>query len=362
MGDQQIGANTNSADHPVHWSCDESTISTRLTREFGLRHPFVGAGMGFVAHPPLVAAVSNAGGLGIIGASPDPPPSLPVMAAELRELTDGPWGVDLICAETGMGPASTDGHVDACVELAVPLVVFHHDLPPAHWVRRLTDAGARVWMQVSSVELAAGAAGLGVVGLVAQGVEAGGHARGVVPLHDLLAEIRGRFPGQLLLAAGGIADGVAAAAALRAGADGVWVGTRLVASAESPAHPEYKRRLVDAAGPPVVTTAFGPEWPAHRYRLLPTRAVAEWAGRESEVPDHPPAGVIGHTTLFPHSARLPYDMPTFSAIPPTVDTTGEWEEMVFPAGAGVGLVRDVQPVEQIVTGMMSEAHRLLSTS
>lgn len=346
----------------MRWSCDQSTISTPLTREYGLRHPFVGAGMAFVAYPPLAAAVSNAGGLGVLGASPDPSASLPVMVAELRELTDRPWGVDLIHAETGLGPACTNGHIDACAELGVPLVVFHHEPPPSAWVRRLTGAGVRVWMQVSSMELAIAAAGLGVEGLVAQGVEAGGHARGVVPLHELLGGIRGRFPERLLLAAGGIADGAGVAAALRAGADGVWVGTRLVASVESHAHAEYKRRLVDAAGPPVMTTAFGPEWPGQRYRVLPTRTAAEWAGREDRLPDPSPTTVIGHTVLFPHSARLPYDMPKFSAIPPIVDTTGDWDEMAFPAGEGVGLIRDVPPAAQVVTSMMSSAHRLLSAS
>jgi enoyl-[acyl-carrier protein] reductase II len=319
--------------------------------------------MAFVAYPPLAAAVSNAGGLGIIGATPDPAASLPVMAAELRELTDRPWGVDLICADTGMGPACTDGHIEACVQLSMRLVVFHHDPPPIEWVGRLARADTQVWMQVSSVELAAAAVERGVNGLIAQGVEAGGHARGVVPLHELLAQIRAQFPGQLLLGAGGIADGPTVAAALRAGADGVWVGTRLVASMESNAHPEYKRRLVDAVGSPVVTTAFGPEWPGQPYRLLPTRTVVEWAGREDALPKALLERVVGRTTLFPHSARLPYDMPAFSAIPPTANTTGgRWEEMAYPAGAGVGLIHDVPTVAQIMTSMMSEAHRVLTAS
>jgi enoyl-[acyl-carrier protein] reductase II len=120
--------------------------------------------MAFVAYPPLAAAVSNAGGLGIIGATPDPPASLPVMVAEMRTLTDRPWGVNLIHADTGMGPACTDGHIDACVELDVPLVVFHHDPPPREWVQRLTRANTRVWMQVSSVDLAGEALERGVVG------------------------------------------------------------------------------------------------------------------------------------------------------------------------------------------------------
>ena len=91
---------------------DVLALSTRLTRDYGLRHPFVGAGMGFIAHEQLAAAVTNAGGLGVLGASPDPPGSLPVMVDRLRALTPGPFGVDLICAETGFGQACTDLHID----------------------------------------------------------------------------------------------------------------------------------------------------------------------------------------------------------------------------------------------------------
>lgn len=345
----------------MHWSCEEDTISTRLTREYRLRYPFVCAGMGFVAYPALAAAVSNAGGLGVLGATPDPAPSLPVMAAELRSLTSRPWGVDLICAETGLGPACTDEHIEACVDLQVPLVVFHHDPPPRAWVRRLDSAGIPIWMQISTLELAGAAAELGFAGLVVQGAEAGGHNRAVTPLHDLIGLVRQRHPGRLLLAAGGIADGAGVAAAIRAGADGVWVGTRLVASTEAAAHPEYQRRLVEAGSGPVTTTAFGPEWPGQRYHLLPTRTVAEWAGREHEIPDPPPGPqIIGHTTLFPHSAAMPYDMPKFSAIPPGPDTTGDWDEMAYPAGEGVTRIHDIRPAGQIVTDMMTEAHALLS--
>src|SRR6201982_1010565 len=100
---------------------DVAALETRLTGEYGVRHPFVGAGMGFIAHERLAAEVTNAGGLGVLGASPDPADSLPVMVERLHALTSGPFGVDLICAETGFGPATTDAHVDACVQLDVPL-------------------------------------------------------------------------------------------------------------------------------------------------------------------------------------------------------------------------------------------------
>ncbi|GLE50694.1 nitronate monooxygenase [Mycobacterium montefiorense] len=255
-------------DHP-----NAPGLQTRLTREYHVRHPFVGAGMGFIAHEQLAAAVTSAGGLGVLGASPDPAESLAVMVERLRALTSGPFGVDLICADTGFGPASTDAHIDECIRLNVPLVVFHHDPPPARWVGALRAAGIRVWMQASSPEIASTAIGLGVDGIVAQGSEAGGHARGRTPLHALLRTIRQNWPDILVLAAGGISDGTAAAAALRAGADGVWVGTALVVAVEANAHPEYKCRLIDSPGKTLRTNAFGPEWPDQPYRLLATPAV-----------------------------------------------------------------------------------------
>lgn len=325
-------------------------FATRLTREYALRYPLVGAGMGFIAHERLAAAVTNAGGLGVLGASPDPAESLSVMVERLRALTSGPFGVDLICANTGLGPASTDDHVDECIRLDVPLVVFHHDPPPAHWVMALRAAGIRVWMQASSPEIAATAIGFGVSGIVAQGSEAGGHARGRIPLHTLLRIVRHNWPDMLLLAAGGISDGMAAAAALRAGADGVWVGTALVAATEANAHPEYQRRLIDMPGKTLRTKAFGPEWPDQPYRLLATPAVHS---AETSAAQH--NGTIGRTRLFPHSVNLPYDLPARSALPPTPETSGDWESMVYPAGQGVGAVRRIAPAAEIVEQMMSQA-------
>jgi NAD(P)H-dependent flavin oxidoreductase YrpB (nitropropane dioxygenase family) len=339
---------------------DVPALETRLTREYGIRHPLVGAGMGFIAHEQLAAAVTNAGGLGVLGANPDPAESLPVMVERLRALTSGPFGVDLICAETGLGPACTDEHIAACVQLNVPLVVFHHDPPPARWVSALCAADIRVWMQASSPEIAAIAIGLGVNGIVAQGSEAGGHARGRIPLHALLRTIRHNWPDILLLGAGGISDGTAAADALRAGAEGVWVGTALVAAAEANAHPEYKRRLIESSGNTLRPTVFGPEWPDQFYRLLATPAVreAEATAHGTDPQQHP---TIGRTRLWPHSANMPYDLPFRSALPPTRETSGDWESMVYPAGQGVGAVRRIAPAAEIITQMMSQAYDILTT-
>jgi enoyl-[acyl-carrier protein] reductase II len=314
--------------------------------------------MGFIAHERLVAAVSNVGGLGILGASPAPSESLSVMVANLRRLTDQPWGVGLIYAQTAFGPASTEAHIDVCVELRVPLVVFHHDLPPADWVRRLAASGTKVWMQVSSVELATAALELGVDGLVAQGREAGGHARAVLPVSELLSRTRGCFGNALILAAGGISEGTAVAAALEAGADGVLVGTRLVASQEAYAHREYKDRMVRSTGATIRTKAFGPEWPDQAYRILATPLAQSVTRPDQAVTSEP----IGHTRLFPHSVNQAYDMPPFSNLPPTLDTSGDWDSMAFPAGEGVAAVRAILPAAEIVLEMMTEAQHAMSSS
>jgi enoyl-[acyl-carrier protein] reductase II len=164
----------------------------------------------------------------------------------------------------------------------------------------------------------------------------------------------------LLLGAGSISDGAAAAAALRAGADGVWVGTALVAAEEANAHPEYQRRLIDSPGETLRTNAFGPEWPDQPYRLLATPAVrsAEASVGGADPQQH---GIIGRTRLFPHSANMPYDMPIRSALPPTPETSGDWESMVYPAGEGVGAVRSTAPAAEIIRQMMSQAYDILTT-
>jgi catechol 2,3-dioxygenase-like lactoylglutathione lyase family enzyme len=215
-------------------------------------------------------------------------------------------------------------------------------------------------MQASSPELATAAVELGVNGIVAQGCEAGGHARGRIPLHTLLSTIRDEWPDMLLLGAGGISDGTAAAAALRAGADGVWVGTALVAAEEANAHSEYKRRLIDSPGKTLRTTAFGPEWPDQPYRLLATPAVRSAAASvdASEPQQH---ATIGRTRLFPHSVNMPYDMPFRSTLPPTPETSGDWESMAYPAGEGVGAVRRTAPAAEIIRQMMGDAYDILAT-
>jgi len=338
------------------------SLETRLTREYGVRHPFVGAGMGFVAMPSLVAAVSNAGGIGVLGNGIEPPPGTQALIQSIKAATAHPFGVDFIFDDSAFGPLVTDAHIDACIAERVRLVVFHMNVPPRAWVDRLHAAGARVWMQVASVRQALEAAAAGMDAVIAQGQQAGGHNKSSTRTLTLVQQVVHAVRPLMVLASGGIADGHGVVEALSHGADGVWVGTRLVASTEAHAHPEYKRRIVEARGRATVTTTlFGPEYPNRPYRVLRNRVVDEWAGREGQVPNPPPPpAVIGSTVLFPLTLKQNYGMPKFSAIVPTPETTGDFEEMGLPAGSeSVRFIKRVQPAGEIVREMMEEARELI---
>lgn len=237
-------------------SADRSAVlKTRLTKDYNLEVPFVNAGMAFVATPPLASAVCNAGGLGMIGIAAMDPAFLRAQIQEIRGATDRAFGVNIIAR------FSPPEQIDVLVQEKVPLVVFFWDEAPAAWIERLHEAGAKIWIQVGSIAEARAAIAQGVDGLVVQGAEAGGHNRSSAGLLSLLPAICDIAGDRLVIAAGGIADGRTVAAALALGADGVWVGTRLLASYEADAHPEYKQRVL-AAG--LDETArhniFGPEF------------------------------------------------------------------------------------------------------
>jgi enoyl-[acyl-carrier protein] reductase II len=332
--------------------------NTAFTRQYGLDVPFAAAGMGFYSLPQLTAAVSNAGGLGVLGVAPAPAPAMAEMVRAVKGLTSRPFGVDLIVAQTAFGPSTTDEHIDVCVREQVPVVVFFWTAPPAAWVERLHRAGCRVWMQVGSLRAAREAADAGMDAVVAQGAEAGGHNKSAAGLLALLPAVVDAVAPRPVLAAGGIADGRGVAAALALGAEGVWVGTRLLASAEAYAHPDFKRRLLSSSCDDVTRTSiFGPEWPGEPMKVLRNRVVREWQGRDAGTPPQPqPPQVIGQTLL----GQEPYPMPKFSAVLPTPDTAGDLEEMCLPAGEGVGLCRRALPAAQIIAEMMDEARRVIA--
>jgi Putative mono-oxygenase ydhR/Acyl-CoA dehydrogenase, C-terminal domain/Nitronate monooxygenase len=157
------GQPSNHRTHPM--------LSTSITRAFGLTTPVVNAGMAMIARPALAAAVCEAGGLGTIGADINPPDVLRHLIRQTKTLTKRPFGVDLI------GDFVTNEHVSVLVEEQVALAIFFWTLPSGEHVKRLKQAGSKVWMQVGRVDEADQAVALGVDALIIQGAEAGGHNR-----------------------------------------------------------------------------------------------------------------------------------------------------------------------------------------
>lgn len=212
----------------------------RVTRLFGTRYPLVQAGMIWCSGWELAAAVSNAGGLGIIGAGSMYPDVLRTHVRKCKQATSSPFAVNV-----PMLYPNIEEHMAIIVEEQVP-IVFTSAGNPAAWTARLKEAGRTVVHVVSSVKFARKAEQAGVDAVVAEGFEAGGHnGREETTTMVLVPMVRDAVTIPVI-AAGGIADGRSMLAAMVLGADGVQVGSRFVCSEESSAHPGFKQRVVDA--------------------------------------------------------------------------------------------------------------------
>lgn len=328
-------------------------LQTRLTRRYAVDVPIVQAGMAFVAGPRLAIAVCRAGGIGSLGVGLMPPPAFVPAVAAIREAVGrAAFNANLLT------PFVTDEVIAAVCDVAPPIVSFHWGHPQRHWIDRLTAAGCSVWEQVGGVEAARRAAGDGIELVIAQGAEAGGHNYGTLPTFALVPEVVDAIGGTLVLAAGGVSDGRGLAAALALGADGVAVGTRMVATVEADAMAEYKQALVQGNGIDTVRTrVFGPQWPDFNpMRVLRTPLVDAYQERVADIPQD--------TSGEPVCARLPFcgqtlEMHRFDAFVPAEGTTGDPQEMPLLAGEGVGLIREIAPVGDVVRGMARSAAEVL---
>ncbi|HET6810853.1 MAG TPA: nitronate monooxygenase [Acidimicrobiales bacterium] len=319
-------------------------METRFTELVGCRAPLQLAGMGEVGTPELAAAVSGAGGLGMIGVGGDP---LVQRLDALERLGRPPWGVNFL------GPFLDVSELELAAARSRVIEIFWRE-PDAALVGRIHSAGALASWQVGSLGEARAAAEVGCDMVVAQGVEAGGHVRGTVPLLALLDAVLGAIgESTVVVASGGIGSARSVAAALAAGADAVRVGTRFVASAESRAHPEYKRALVDAAaGETVLSDEYGREtgWPDAPNRVL-RRAYERAAAAEP---------MVGRMHLPGRDEPVP--IPRFSPLPPTDACEGEITAMALYAGESVGAVRDVRPAAEIVRELLEGAEASLRSA
>lgn len=329
-------------------------LQTAFTRLLGLQHPIMQAPMGGgISSPELAAAVSNAGGLGMLAVGGLPPDEIRAQIRRVRQLTDKPFGVNLLL------PMYLPGQTEVCIEERVAVLSLFWGDPAPH-VKAAHAGGLTVMLQVGSADEARAARDAGVDVIVAQGVEAGGHVRGTtgaLVLVPLLVETVRPLP---VVAAGGVADGLGMAAMLTLGAAGVALGTRLLASVEAAAHPDYKQRILRArADDTVYTSLFDGGWPEAPHRVLRNSVVAEWERAGCPSPGQRPqeGEIIGQArfgdTTFP--------VARYTALPASTTFTGDVEKTALYAGESCGLVNDVRPAGAIVADLARQAETVIRT-
>jgi nitronate monooxygenase len=292
------------------------------------------APIGRASTPSLVAAVSQAGGLGILAASWTDPAELRTELATIRALTQKPFAVNLVLA------FDQKNRLSLLLEEGAPAITFSWGVEPT-LIRRASEAGSIVGVQVGSVEEGRRAAEAGAGFLIAQGVEAGGHVQSSRPLVELLDGLTDgiEIP---IAAAGGIADEQAVAAAFAAGASAIVCGTAFLAAREADVHPLYRKRIFHAAGADTtLTNTFDVGWPAAPHRVIRNETLADWerAGKPTSG-DRPGEG----ETV---AVRDGVSIPLYSDSMPTTRTEGDVGRLALYAGTGVEHVVRLESAAEI---------------
>lgn len=322
-----------------------SSLQTPICDLLKIEYPIFQAGMGWVARADLAAAVSSAGGLGCIGAGSSMEASeLRDEIRRVREQTDRPFGVDILFAtvapKVNEAVRYTDkvaAMVDVVFEERVPVLISGLGSPKGV-VSQAKERGIVVMSVVGAVRHAQKAVADGVDAVIASGSDGGGHV-GSVGTAALVPAVVDAVDVPVL-AGGGLADGRGLVAAMAFGAQGVWMGTRFIATREARAHENYKQKIVetDSSGT-VVTRAHS----GKTCRLIRNGFTESWAGREAEIEPYPlQAMKVGH----PASQRGRID--------------GEVESGVLPAGQSSGLIREAPTARDVVRTVVEEAKSVLS--
>ncbi len=312
-------------------------LHTRICDLLGIEHPLLNAPMAGTANAALAAAVSEAGGLGIIGGSNGDGEWLRGQIRAVRERTDKPFGVGFISSRPNVGELTA-----VAIAERVP-VIGHSFADPTPYVAAIHAAGLLMIAQVQTVALARTAAAAGVDIIVAQGTEAGGHTgySGTLPLVPAVVDVAGGIP---VIAAGGIADGRGLAAVLMLGAEGAWLGSRFVASVEAEGGSWVKERVVAAGTDDTVLTraydlvtqsAFPP---GIGDRVVRNDYTDAWHGRDDELPARRPE-------LYAQLVQA--------------TQAGDGRIAATRAGNAAGLIHAVLPAGDIVRAIIAETERLL---
>lgn len=305
-------------------------IKTDICDLLGIEYPIIQGGMAWVSTAPLVAAVSNAGGLGIIGCGGMTPEMLADEIKETRKLTDKPFGVNLLLTHRQLD------EIFAVILKDPPAVVTTGAGSPGKYIPFLKEKGVKVMPVIPSVALAHRMERFGVDALVAEGTEAGGHV-GELTTMVLVPQVVDavNIP---VVAAGGIIDSRGIVAALALGAQGVQMGTRFLAAAETAIHPRFKAAVIDAKDRDTIVTG--------RSTGHPVRVIKNKLSRE-----------LDRLDMENKPAELE-KLGTGKMLLAVRDGDTEWGSLM--CGQGAGLVKGVQPAAEIIKELIAGAEDIIT--
>ena len=315
-------------------------MKTRITELFGIRHPIIQGGMHFVGLAEMAAAVSNAGGLGIVtGLTQRTPADLAGEIRRCREMTDQPFGVNLTFLPS-INPPDYPGYIQAIIEGGVKIVETAGN-NPQRFMPTLKEHGIKVIHKCTSVRHSLKAESVGCDAISVDGFECGGHpGEDDVPNFILLNRAAEALTVPFV-ASGGMANGRSLAAALALGADGINMGTRFIATREAPVHDNVKNAIVAASE---LDTRLIMRALRNTERVLTNAAVERMIVREREL-----------------GAALKFEdiIAEVGGVYPRVMTEGDMDAGAWSCGMVVGLIHDIPTCKELIEGIVSGAEQIL---
>jgi nitronate monooxygenase len=316
-------------------------MKTAITEMFGIQHPIIQGGMHYVGFAEMAAAVSNAGGLGIItGLTLGTPEKLANEIARCKDMTDKPFGVNLTILPT-LTPPDYPGLVKAVIEGGVP-VVETAGRNPVELIGPLKDAGIKVIHKCTSVRHSLKAQDIGCDAVSVDGFECGGHP-GEDDIPNMILLPRAADELEIpFVSSGGMADGRSLVASLAMGAQGMNMGTRFIATQEAPVHENVKQAIVAASE---LDTRLVMRPLRNTERVLNNAAVERLIQKEKDLGD---------------DLKFEDIISEVAGVYPKIMTEGAMDEGAWSCGMVAGLIHDIPTCQELIDRVMSEADALIT--